>query len=57
VVCPPSLLLAPLPLPDPHLIPHRSSQGYALTDWFLYLNTIPCVQLTHRPDDEGSKYL
>jgi hypothetical protein len=53
----PSLLLAPLPSPDPHLIPHLSGQGSALIDWFLFLKLIPCVQLTHRPDDGGSKYL
>jgi hypothetical protein len=53
----PSLLLAPLPSPNSHLIHHWSSQGSALTDWFLYLKPIPCTQLTHRPDDEGSKDL
>jgi hypothetical protein len=53
----PSLLLAPGPSPDPNHIPYWSSQGSALADWFLYLKTIPCMQLTHCPDDGGSKDL
>jgi hypothetical protein len=57
VACPPSLLLAPLSLPDPHLIPHWSGQGSALTDWLLYLKPIPHTQLTHCSDDGGSKDL
>jgi hypothetical protein len=28
-----------------------------LADWFLYLKQIPRMQLTHRPDDGGSKDL
>jgi hypothetical protein len=53
----PSFPLAPLPSSDAHLIPHWSSQGSALVDWFLYLNPIPRAQLTHHHDDGGSKYL
>jgi hypothetical protein len=30
---------------------------FMVTDWFLYLKTIPRMWPTHRPDDGGSKDL
>jgi hypothetical protein len=40
-----------------HPLPHWSGQGSTVSDWFLYQKPIPCVRLTHHPDDGDSKYL
>jgi hypothetical protein len=53
----PSFLLAPGPRPIPTLFPTGLPKVSALADWFLYLEPSPCVRLTHRPDDGGSKDL
>jgi hypothetical protein len=50
----PSFLLAPRPCPIPTLFPIGPVKVSALADWFLYLKSIPCARLTHRPDDGGS---
>jgi hypothetical protein len=42
----PSLLLAPLPLPSPHLVPYWPGQGSALTNWCLYFKQITHMLLT-----------
>jgi hypothetical protein len=56
----PLLPLAPLhslSSPDLHSLHHWSSQGSTLSDWFPFLKTVPCIWLTHRPDDGGSTKL
>jgi hypothetical protein len=51
----PSLLLAPLHSPHPHFIPSLLVQ-FCL-EWLLQLKLIPHTQLTHHPDNGGSKDL
>jgi hypothetical protein len=50
-------LLASVPRPIPTLFPIGPVKVSVLADWFLYLEPIPRVRLTHRPNDRGSKDL